>query len=232
MASREPPRLVVLLSGRGSNFRAIQDAIEDGRLTACIAAVVSDRSEATGLELAAQAGIDTVELERTRFADRAAFEDSLTAAIEGFEPRYIVLAGFMRVLSEEFVNRHLGRLINIHPSLLPRHRGLDTHQRVLEAGEREHGASVHYVTPALDAGPVVSRVVMAVTERDTAESLADRLLPLEHQLYPATLALLLNHRVELRHESIEIDDQALAGPLELGHDLAVDGHLLGRGHGG
>lgn len=232
MVSREPPRLVVLLSGRGSNFRAIQNAIEDGRLAARIAAVVSDRSEATGLGLAAKAGIDTIELERTHFADRAAFEDSLTAAIEGFEPRYIVLAGFMRVLSKEFVNRHLGRLINIHPSLLPRHRGLDTHRRVLEAGEREHGASVHYVTPALDAGPVVSRAIMAVTPGDTAESLADRLLPLEHQLYPATLALLLNHRVELRHESIEIDDQALAGPLELGRDLAVDGRLLGRGHGG
>ncbi len=228
----DPPRLVVLLSGRGSNFQAIHQAIDAGRLPARIAAVISDRPQAAGLALAAEAGIDTVSLERKRFADGAAFEDSLTAAIAGFEPAWIVLAGFMRVLGADFVNRHRGRMINIHPSLLPRHRGLHTHQRVLDAGEREHGASVHFVTPALDAGPVISRVTIEVGADDTADTLADRLLPLEHRLYPATLALLLNHRVELRHDSIQIDDRPLDQPLELGRDLALDGRLSGRADGG
>ncbi|MDZ7790713.1 MAG: phosphoribosylglycinamide formyltransferase [Xanthomonadales bacterium] len=232
MRAGDLPRLVVLISGRGSNFQAIQAAIEAGQLEARIAAVISDRPQARGLALAAEAGIDTVALDRTRFPDRASFEYSLSTAIAGFEPRHVVLAGFMRVLGENFVNRHLGRLINIHPSLLPRHRGLNTHQRVLDANEREHGASVHFVTPALDAGPVISRVSMAVEPGDTADALADRLLPLEHRLYPATLALLTQHRVELTHESIRINDQTLDQPLELGRDLGPDGRLLDRGHGG
>lgn len=232
MGAGDLPRLVVLLSGRGSNFRAIQDAIEADRLDARIAAVVSDRPRAAGLQLAAEAGIDTVSLDRTGFPDRAAFEHGLATAIAGFEPRYIVLAGFMRVLGTDFVQQHAGRLINIHPSLLPRHRGLDTHQRVLDAGERDHGASVHFVTPALDAGPVISRVTIEVGADDSARTLADRLLPLEHQLYPATLALLLNHRVELRNDFIHIDDQSLDRPLELGRDLDPDGRMLGRRDGG
>ena len=232
MRAEDLPRLVVLISGRGSNFQAIQAAIEAGQLSARITAVISDRPQARGLALAAEAGIDTVAIDRARFPDRSSFEDSLSVAIAGFEPRLVVLAGFMRVLSEDFVNRHLGRLVNIHPSLLPRHRGLHTHQRVLDAGEREHGASVHFVTPALDAGPVISRVSMTVEPDDTADDLTDRLLPLEHRLYPATLALLTKHRVELTHESIRIDDQTLDQPLELGRDLGPDGRLLDRGHGG
>jgi len=232
VSAEDLPRLVVLISGRGSNFQAIQAATETGQLGARIAAVISDRPQAQGLSLAAGAGIDTVAIDRTRFPDRASFEYSLSTAIAGFEPRYVVLAGFMRVLGEDFVNRHLGHLINIHPSLLPRHRGLNTHQRVLDAGEREHGASVHFVTPALDAGPVISRVSMTVEPGDTADDLTDRLLPLEHRLYPATLALLTKHRVELTHESIRIDSQTLDQPLELGHDLGPDGRLRDRGHGG
>jgi phosphoribosylglycinamide formyltransferase-1 len=219
VSEKDLPRLLVLLSGRGSNFRAIQDAIDGGRLEARIAAVISDRAKAPGLELAA-------EFDRSRFADRKQFESSLATAIAGFAPRYLVLAGFMRVLSADFVNRHLGRLINIHPSLLPRHRGLDTHRRVLEAGEGEHGASVHFVTPALDAGPVISRVRIEVGAEDTPFTLAERLLPLEHRLYTATLALLLKRRVELSHETIFIDDRALERPLQLDRDLASNGSLL------
>jgi phosphoribosylglycinamide formyltransferase-1 len=232
VSAGELPRLVVLLSGRGSNFRAIQDAIDAGWLEAGVAAVVSDRPDAGGLALAERAGIDAVSLDRSRFPDRAAFERALETAIAGFEPRYVVLAGFMRVLGDRFVDRHMGRLVNIHPSLLPRHRGLDTHRRVLEAGEREHGASVHFVTPALDAGPVISRVRFDVADDDNPDRLADRLLPLEHRLYPATLALLLTHRVELRDETIYVDDKPLETPLELEHDLAADGRLLDRRHGG
>lgn len=232
MTARNLPRLVILLSGRGSNFHAIHNAIESGDVEAEIAAVVSDRPGAVGLQLAANAGIDTVALDRNRFAGRKAFEHNLETAIAGFEPKYVVLAGFMRILGTDFVNRHLGRLINIHPSLLPRHRGLNTHQRVLDAGEQWHGASVHFVTPDLDAGPVLSRVTIDVRDGDDADMLAGRLLPLEHRLYPATLALLLNHRVELHHESIQIDDQTLDRPLELGRDLGPDGRLLGQRRGG
>lgn len=220
-----------MLSGRGSNFIAIHDAVRDGRLPARIAGVVSDRADAAGLERAAERGIDTVALDRARFSDRREFENNLALALSGFDARYIVLAGFMRVLGNAFVERHLGRLINIHPSLLPRHRGLNTHQRVLEAGERHHGASVHFVTPALDAGPVLARVEMDVEDDDTPQSLADRLLPLEHQLYPSALALLLNHRVELRNDDITIDDEILSRPLVLGRDLGPDGRLLRAGDG-
>jgi phosphoribosylglycinamide formyltransferase-1 len=220
-----------MLSGRGSNFIAIDDAIRAGRLPARIAGVVSDRPDAAGLARAAERGIDTVALDRARFPDRGAFDESLALALSSFGPRYVVLAGFMRVLGDAFVEQHIGRLINIHPSLLPRHRGLNTHQRVLEAGERRHGASVHFVTPALDAGPVLARVEMDVEIDDTPQTLADRLLPLEHRLYPAALALLLNHRVELRNDDIYIDEEFLSHPLVLGRDLAPDGRLLGAGDG-
>ncbi|NEZ03266.1 phosphoribosylglycinamide formyltransferase [Wenzhouxiangella sp. XN201] len=227
----EPARLVVLISGRGSNLQAIQAAIEAGRLPARIAAVVSDRPQAAGLNHAARHGLDTVMIEPARFPDRSAFERALMTAIDGFDPRFIVLAGFMRVLGRELVQHYLGRMLNIHPSLLPRHRGLHTHRRVLDAGEHEHGASVHFVTPDLDAGPVISQARVAVRPGDTADALAERLLPLEHLLYPATLALLLKHRVELHHDSTHLDDTPLRQPLLLDRDLGRDGGLLDAGHG-
>ena len=224
----DPARLLVLASGRGSNYQAIQDAIERDRLPATVAAVISDRASAGALERAAGHGTDTVCIEPRNFADRTRFEQALQTAIDGFGPRWIVLAGFMRVLGTEFVRHYEGRMINIHPSLLPRHRGLHTHQRVLEAREHEHGASVHFVTPALDAGPVISQVRLRVADDDTADTLAARLLPLEHRLYPATLALLLHHHVELRDEEICIDDQTIDTPLELGRDLDDGGRLVDR----
>ena len=225
----EHPRLVVLASGRGSNFQAIQQAIAEERLAADIVAVISDRASAGVLDLAAQQQIDTACIEPRHFTARDKYEQTLTTAIDGFAPDWVVLAGFMRVLGATFVRHYGGRMINIHPSLLPRHRGLHTHRRVLEAGEREHGASVHFVTPALDAGPVITQARLTVAQDDTPDTLADRLLPLEHRLYPATLALLLNHRVELRDEEISIDNQTLATPLLLGCDLDDAGHLLGSG---
>lgn len=233
MPKRELPRLVVLISGRGTNYRALQRAADEGRLPAQIAAVISDRASAPGLALAAEAGIDTVCIEPNRFASQSAFEDALAVAVDGFSPSYILLAGFMRVLGTGLVRRYTGRMVNIHPSLLPRHRGLHTHRRVLEAGEREHGASVHFVTPDLDAGPVISQVRMPVEADDTPDGLADRLLPLEHRLYPATVALLLKHSVELRDEEIHLDHQPLHSPLLLGRDLGDDGRLAeGREHSG
>ena len=222
-------RIVVLLSGRGSNYQALRRAEEAGWLGGEIAAVISDRVQAAGLKLARADGIDTVCVARNRYPDREAFEHALAVAIGGYRPRWIALAGFMRVLSPGFVRDHAGRMVNIHPSLLPRHRGLDTHQRVLDAGEREHGASVHFVTPELDGGPVISQVRMTVAPDDSPSALAERLLPLEHRLLPATMALLLHTPVEARDETISIQNQTLARPLELGPDLSDDGRLLGDG---
>ncbi|MEE4329930.1 MAG: phosphoribosylglycinamide formyltransferase [Wenzhouxiangella sp.] len=221
-------RLLVLLSGRGSNFEALQRAATEGWLGASIAGVVSDRAGARGLSLAREAGLDSVTVDRSAHVDRAAFEESLAAAVDGFEPDYVVLAGFMRVLSAGFVERYAGRMINIHPSLLPHHPGLNTHQRVLDAGQAEHGASVHFVTPDLDRGPVISQVRMPVLADDTATTLADRLLPLEHLLLPATMALLLHSRVESAHDTVSIDGHELDRPLQLDVDFDRRGSRAGR----
>ncbi|MEE4637416.1 MAG: phosphoribosylglycinamide formyltransferase [Wenzhouxiangella sp.] len=220
-------RIVVLLSGRGSNYRALRQAQRDGRLGGEIAAVISDRSDAAGLRSAREDGIRTFCLARDRYPHRDDFERALTETINASGAHWIALAGFMRVLSARFVDAHAGRMVNIHPSLLPRHRGLRTHQRVLDAGEAEHGASVHFVTPKLDGGPVLSQVYLNVETDDTAETLAERLLPLEHRLFPATMALLLRYSVEARDESIKIHGKSLAAPLVLGRDLSDDGRLLG-----
>jgi phosphoribosylglycinamide formyltransferase-1 len=220
-SERSSPRgLVVLISGRGSNLVALAEAAASGVLGEPVLAAISDQPDAAGLRRAAEHRIDGVCIDRRQHADRASFEASLDAAIAGFNPRYIVLAGFMRVLSAEFVNRRHGQMINIHPSLLPRHRGLETHARALAAGDREHGASVHFVTPALDGGPVISQARIEVGERDTPEALATRLLPLEHRLLVLTTALLLNSTVELDNETISINGRGLEQPLDLDHDLA------------
>ncbi len=225
-------RLVVMLSGRGSNFAALHAASEKPWFNAHIAGVVSDRPQAAGLALARSHGLDTVSVDRQTHADREDFEASLCAAIDGFEPDYIVLAGFMRVLSADFVQRYAGRMINIHPSLLPAYRGLHTHQRVLEAGDREHGASVHFVTPTLDGGPVLSQVRIEVKPDDTPDSLAERLLAHEHRLICASVALFARVPVEVRHEDIVIDSLRLASPLVLGRDFDEHGHHTGPGQPG
>lgn len=222
-------RLVVLLSGRGSNCQALLDAAREGWLGFEIAAVISDVPDARGLERARAAKVDTVAFDEKTYPDRAAFESALAGVIEGFAPDRIALAGFMRVLSAEFVDRFEGRMLNIHPALLPRHRGLDTHRRVLEAGESEHGASVHFVTAELDAGPVLSRARVAVEPADTPGILADRVLDIEHRLYPATMALLARCPVEFRDDGIRLDGKPLEVPLELGVDLDDRGHMPGNG---
>ena len=224
--SQAANRLLVLLSGRGSNFDALAQAC-DAWLPAKIVGVISDRSEAGGLALAEARGLDTVLVDRKQHATRAEFEASLQAAIDSFDADLIVLAGFMRVLSADLVNRYPGRMINIHPSLLPRYRGLDTHRRALEAGDREHGASVHFVTAELDGGPIISRARMPIHPDDSAESLAERLLAIEHRLLPASVALLTQIPVEARYEAFSThsstpDDRA----LELGHHFDDRGSRL------
>ncbi len=181
----EAARIAVLVSGRGSNLQAILDAIADGRLAAEIVGVFSDRPGCPAL------GRVAVPLRWSRkpreFADRAAFDAALGDAVDAVTPDWVVCAGYMRILGEAFVRRFHGRLVNIHPSLLPRHRGLDTHRRALEAGDAEHGTSVHWVTPELDAGDVIAQARIAILPGDTPEDLAERLLPVEHALLVSVL---------------------------------------------
>ncbi|MGB0514183.1 MAG: phosphoribosylglycinamide formyltransferase, partial [Wenzhouxiangellaceae bacterium] len=188
------------ISGRGSNALAILDAIERGIVPARARAVIADRP-AEGLGRAEARGIDTARVPRAAFPDRAAFEQALGEILNGYAPDLIAMAGFMRVLSDGFVRNYAGRMVNIHPSLLPRHRGLNTHARALAEGDSIHGASVHWVTPELDAGPVIARAELTIQPDDTAETLAGRVLPLEHRLYPAALALLLRDGVSFAHEN-------------------------------
>lgn len=215
--------LVILISGRGSNALAIIEAAASGLLTARVNAVIADCA-AAGIRRAAARGVDTAVVPRQAFARRTDFEAALEEIVSGYRPRLIVLAGFMRLLSDHFVDRHAGRMVNIHPSLLPRYRGLDTHARALKAGDAEHGASVHWVTPELDAGPVIAQARVPVRAGDDAQSLADRVLEQEHRLYPAALALLLADPVGVRHETSNCK-----GPLVLDRDFDGAGRRLRPG---
>lgn len=213
--------LVILISGRGSNALALIKASQTGLLPAPVKAVVSDKS-APGLAMAASLGVDTAVVPRSRFRSRESFEHELADVINGFSPQLITLAGFMRVLSSTFVEKFCGRMVNIHPSLLPRYRGLGTHARALAAGDDEHGASVHWVVPTLDAGPVFAQARVPIQRGDDPERLAARVLEQEHRLYPAALALLLNEQVEMPHE-----DSKTRPPLLLDRDFNASGQRLG-----
>lgn len=189
------PSVVILISGRGSNLNALIDhAKQTGAYQ--IRAVISNRPAADGLALAQAAGLDTAVLDHTEYESREAFDAALADLIDRYQPDWLVLAGFMRVLTEGFVNRYLGRLVNIHPSLLPAFPGLKTHQQALEAGVRVHGVTVHLVTPELDHGPIVDQAMLPVLPGDTPESLAARVLELEHQIYPRALSALASGRIK------------------------------------
>ena len=185
--------IVVLISGRGSNMLAILEA----RPALDVAAVISNEPLAAGLEIARRRGVATRIVDHRGHADRSAFDAALTREIDAFEPRLIVLAGFMRVLTDAFVNRYAGRLINIHPSLLPAFRGLHTHRRALEAGVRIHGCTVHFVTPELDGGPIIAQAAVPVAPDDTEETLAARVLAQEHRIYPEVVRWICDGRVGL-----------------------------------
>lgn len=190
-SSQSPARLVILISGRGSNMQSIVQAIQNNELNATVAAVVSNKYQAPGLTFARDQGIATEVLSHRGFDTREEFDHALAELIDGYRPDYVILAGFMRILSAGFVNHYENRLLNIHPSLLPKYKGLDTHQRALDAGDEEHGASVHFVTPELDDGPVIRQARVPVEADDTADSLAARVLKEEHKLYPAAIRQLL-----------------------------------------
>jgi len=216
-ARREPERLpiVVLISGRGSNLKAIIDAIGNDALPVEIRAVVTDRPRAAGLRHARAAGIPIEAVEAADFPDRERFDLALAERIDRHAPRLVVLAGFMRILSPRFVAHYAGRLINIHPSLLPAFKGLDTHRRALHAGVREHGASVHLVTEELDGGPVVLQVAVPVRADDTPETLAARVLRQEHRLYPSAIRWFAEGRLAWNQGRVWLDGAPLAAPARL-----------------
>ncbi len=209
-----PLPVVILVSGRGSNLEALIAARDRG-LPIAILAVICDHADAPALALARAQSIPTQVLSKAAHPDRTDYDAALARMIDALHPRLIVLAGFMRLLSTDFVNRYLGKLINIHPSLLPAFPGLHTHRRALEARVKEHGASVHFVIPAMDAGPIVSQVRVPVLANDTADTLAQRVLSQEHRLYPATLRLLWEARVQWHQGRVLFDGQVLESPLQL-----------------
>ena len=205
-------RLVILISGRGSNLQAILDGARNGELPVTVCAVISNRSGAYGLERARQAGVEALTLDHRSFSNRKEFEAALRQTIDGYEADLIILAGFMRVLSADFVEHYQGRILNIHPSLLPKFRGLKTHERALEAGEREHGASVHFVTPELDSGPVIVQARVPVFPGDDPETLAARVLEQEHRIYPEAIRWFAEGRVHMDNDTVMFDGEPLTSP--------------------
>jgi phosphoribosylglycinamide formyltransferase-1 len=214
-SSNEPLRVAVLLSGRGSNLGALIAAVAGGDLPIRLVGAFSNKADAPGLALATAAGIATAVFDARDFPDKAAFEAALFTQVRASGAELVVLAGFMRILSAVTVEQWRGRLINIHPSLLPKYQGLHTHQRAIEAGDAEHGASVHFVTPVLDGGPVLMQVHVPILAGDTPDALAARLLPQEHRLLVAAVRLFAERRVRLDGERILVDTAALAEPIRL-----------------
>jgi phosphoribosylglycinamide formyltransferase 1 len=201
---------VILISGRGSNMEAMLAANLPGRC----AAVISNRPNASGLAYAAERGVTTVVVDHKSYADRAAFDAALAAEIDRHAPDLVVLSGFMRVLGDDFVRRYEGRLINIHPSLLPSFPGLRTHEAALTAGVRLHGATVHFVTPSLDCGPIVIQAAVPVLADDTAETLAARVLEQEHVIYPRAVRWFLEGRLRIKSGRVRLaGDSATGGAL-------------------
>ncbi|HTW75200.1 MAG TPA: phosphoribosylglycinamide formyltransferase [Steroidobacteraceae bacterium] len=206
--------IAILISGRGSNMLAIARACADGRIHARVSAVIGDRPDAGGLARAEALGLATHLVPAGDYPDRTGFEAALQATLARSGAQLVALAGFMRILSADFVERYAGRMLNIHPSLLPRHPGLHTHRRVLQAGEREHGASVHFVTRELDGGPVICQGRLAVYPQDSEQSLSERVQRLEHRIYPRVIGLYSAGRLALRGSTVLLDGQPLAAPLQ------------------
>lgn len=217
MTDPAPPLpVVVLISGGGSNLQALIDAARREELPIRIRAVISNDSGAFGLERARRADIEAVALDHRAFPTRDAFDAALADLIDGYRPGLVVLAGFMRILTSAFVARYRGRMFNIHPSLLPRFRGLHTHQRVLEAGDREHGATVHFVTDELDGGPLVLQARVPVEPGDDAQVLAERVLAQEHRIYPQVVRWFAQGRLRLDEQGRpRLDGEVLTEPLRL-----------------
>ncbi len=208
-------RIVVLISGGGTNLQALIDAAARGDIPGHIVGVISNRPDAGGLARAARAGIPTAVVDHAAYPDRARFDAALAERIDAWRPDLVCLAGFMRILTPEFVQHYAGRMLNIHPSRLPRFRGLDTHARALAAGETEHGASIHFVTAELDGGPVVLQSRVAVGAHHDPASLAADVLRTEHVIYPLAVRWFCQGRLRLAGEQVLFDGRPLTAPLQL-----------------
>lgn len=215
MSTTRKIRLVILISGRGSNLQAILEQAASGVLAVEIAAVISNRPGVLGLERARQAKVPALTLDHKDYSDRRAFETALMTLIDGYQPDLVILAGFMRILTPQFTEHYRGCLLNIHPSLLPKFRGLHTHERAIAAGETEHGASIHFVTAELDGGPVIVQAHVPVHSGDDADTLAARVLEQEHRLYPQAIRWFAESRLRLTGEQVFFDGHPLAQPLRL-----------------
>ncbi|MBL4585266.1 MAG: phosphoribosylglycinamide formyltransferase [Pseudomonadales bacterium] len=202
-------KIVVLISGSGSNLQAILDHIESRKLNASVNAVISNIGDAYGLQRAQQAGILNRWIDHKKYSSREHFDQALIEEIDQHNPDLVVLAGFMRILTTGFVAHYQGRLINIHPSLLPRFRGLNTHQRVLDEGDAEHGASIHFVTPDLDGGPVILQARVKVQSTDSAETLAQKVQLEEHKIYPQVIEWFSENRLTLNGSSVSLNGAEL-----------------------
>lgn len=201
-------RIVVLISGRGSNLSAILAAAAAPDYPAAVVAVIANKADASGLQLARAAGIATEVVPSQGITDRDVYDRGLRAVIDRFQPDLIVLAGFMRILTAEFVQHYAGRMINIHPSLLPAFTGMHTHQRAIEAGVRLHGCTVHFVTPVLDHGPIIAQAAVPVLGHDDAGSLAKRVLVQEHRLYPMVVRWFAEGRLQLDGQRVLLNGES------------------------
>ena len=213
-ADRKLP-VVILISGTGSNMCRLAELVQTGELPIEIKAVISDRADAKGLVTASGMCIKTESLNPKAFAQRSEFDAALAKLVSSYQPELVILAGFMRILDSQFVSRFSDRMLNIHPSLLPRYPGLHTHQRALDAGEEVHGASVHFVTPELDGGPVVVQARVPVLKADSAESLAKRVLQQEHHIYPLAVKRFAEGRLHMRSGKVWLDGRELNAPLQV-----------------
>jgi len=198
-------RLVVLISGRGSNLQAIIEAIQHGAVPAQLCAVISNNADAAGLRYARDAGVPCEVIDHRNFPSRDAFDEALERAIDRHRPDLVVLAGFMRILGRRFIEHYQGRLINIHPSLLPRFPGLDTHRRAIEAGSKEHGATVHFVTDQVDGGPRIIQAHVPVRPDDSPQSLAARVLEQEHRIFPIAIGWFCQNRLTIIDGRVLLD---------------------------
>lgn len=206
--------IIILISGRGSNMEAIVRAFRQENWPARLCAVISNRADAAGLVFAERAGIPTRVVSHKDYADRETYDAALQAVIDTYEPDLVILAGFMRILTAGFVEHYTGRMINIHPSLLPSFRGLHTHRQAIEAGVRVHGATVHFVTPELDGGPIIAQAIVPVLPGDDEDTLADRVLAQEHRLYPRVVRWITEDKVTYTGEGKVVLADDIASSLE------------------
>lgn len=210
---KTPASIVVLISGSGSNLQALIDAEQKGELSGEITAVISNRANAFGLERARKAGIKTQVIDHKSFEDRESYDKALAEAIDQYQPDLVILAGFMRILTADFVNHYYGRMLNIHPSLLPKYRGLNTHQRAIDDGETHHGVSVHFVTPELDGGPVIIQAPVELLKNDDKESLAKRVQTQEHLIYPLAVNWFCQNRLSLINNQVYFENEVKNKPF-------------------